>query len=177
MSGFQQALVHVFGAEGGLSDHRADRGGRTQMGITAETWARWRDRLGKPQTPVDSCTREDAEQIYLLGYWSPAKCDGLPWPVSLCHFDAAVQHGPRNAGILLQRALGVTEDGVVGPATLKAAAAAHPGRLIPAMVRGRLAFYRKLAIADPSQRAFLAGWIGRVLNLWIRCKRDVPDAA
>jgi lysozyme family protein len=177
LSGFQQALEHVFGAEGGLANDPADRGGRTNLGITTETWERWRDRLGKPNTAVDACTREDATQIYYADYWVAQKCDALVWPVSLCHFDAAVQHHPPYPAVLLQRALGVKEDGIIGPGTLAAAAAAKPGPLIRAMMRGRLEYYRKIATAEPSQRVFLPGWLQRVLDLWARCIRDYPEAA
>jgi lysozyme family protein len=177
MSGFMTALHYVFGEEGGLADVAADRGGRTNLGIATPTWNEWRDRLGKPGQPVDDCTREDAETIYHTGYWLGAKCDGLPWPVSLVVFDSAVQHGPRNAVKLLQRAVGVKDDGAVGPDTLAAAAKVNTAKLVRALLFARLSFYRGILVNDKSQREFAAGWIARVLNLRARCVRDMPEVA
>jgi lysozyme family protein len=177
MSGFNEGMAYVFGEEGGLADHPDDRGGRTLYGITTLTWEDWRDTLGKPGSPVDACTREDARSIYHAGYWLACKCDGLPWPVSLCVFDAAVQHGPQQAIKLLQRAVGARDDGAIGPATLAAVAKADVARLVRALVRTRLLNYRAILIKRPDQRVFGPGWIGRAMNLWARCIRDMPEAA
>lgn len=177
MSGFNESMAYVFNEEGGLADHPNDRGGRTLYGITTTTWEAWRDQLGKAGQPVDACTREDARTIYHGGYWLACKCDALPWPVSLCVFDAAVQHGPQQAIKLLQRSVGAKDDGAIGPATLAAVAKANVPKLVRALVRTRLLNYRAIIIKRPDQKVFAAGWIGRVLNLWSRCIRDMPEAA
>jgi lysozyme family protein len=177
VSGFEDAIAYVFGEEGGLADHPDDRGGRTLYGITTLTWEDWRDRLGKPGTPVDACTPDDARVIYHRGYWLECKCDALPWPVSLCVFDAAVQHGPEQAAKLLQRALGVRDDGKIGPMTQAAVGGANVAKLVRALIRMRLLNYRAVLIKRPDQRVFGPGWIGRAMNLWARCIRDMPEAA
>lgn len=177
MSGFPQALAYVFGEEGGLADHPDDKGGRTHLGISTPTWELWRDKLGKPGTKVDACTRADAEYIYHKGYWVECKCDALPWPLSLCVFDGAVQHGPESGVKILQRAVGAKDDGSVGAKTLASVAKLHPAKAIRAYIRARLLYYRAIYIRDTRQRTFAPAWTGRVVNLWARCIRDYPEAA
>lgn len=177
MSGFLNALEYVLGEEGGLADHPQDRGGRTNLGISTPVWNAWRDRLHKPGQSVDACTRNDAEVIYHRGFWMAARCDGLPWPLSLCVFDAAVQHDPRDAVKILQRALGVKDDGILGPVTAQAIAKADKARLVRSYLFARLAFYRADMVRSKEQRVFAPSWIGRILHLRARCLRDHPEIA
>lgn len=173
MAGFPQAVEIVFRAEGGLADDPQDRGGRTNLGITTELWERWRDRLGKPGTAVDACDRTDAYRIYFTDYWTKGKCDGLPWPLSLAHFDSMVQH--REAPRLLQRALGVKEDGLIGPATLNAAPPANAVRLAEDLIWTRLAYYRGLSDFPHFGR----GWLDRMATLreYVVGIRPLPKVA
>lgn len=176
MKGFEDALQAVLASEGGLSDNPADRGGRTNYGITQPVYDGWRRQHAQPAQKVDQVSPAETRAIYLDQYWEPLGCEALPWPVSLCHFDAGVQHGLRYASILLQRAAGVAEDGRMGPQTLAAAQSLEPGLLVRRMVRGRLDYYRKIVLANRGQQVFMAGWLSRVLTLWARCIADMPEA-
>lgn len=162
MSGFFRALPVVLEAEGGLSDDPDDRGGLTNHGVTQETYDRWRKLAGEPLRSVEKIDPEEIQAVYHQLYWIPGKCDALPWPASLLHFDACVNHGVGAAAALLQRAVGVEDDGVIGPVTL-GAVAAHTD-LVDAMLWERLAYYSKIA-AKPRQSKFLRGWLNRVLKL------------
>jgi lysozyme family protein len=50
--------------------------------------------------------------------WDAAHCDELPQGVAFILFDAIVNQGPSAAVRMLQMALGVKSDGVVGPQTI-----------------------------------------------------------
>ena len=66
--------------------------------------------------------------------------------------------GPGAAIRMLQRSVGTTEDGVLGPITLTAAGSMHPARLV-----SRLSAHRLLLMADlPTWPAFGRGWARRV---------------
>ena len=54
------------------------------------------------------------EKIYKNQYWDAMSCDNFPFAVAFQLFDAAVNHGLLNARKILQRALGVKDDGVIG---------------------------------------------------------------
>jgi len=103
----------VVGHEGGYVNDPHDPGGETIWGITKRdhpgAWAN-----GRP-------TLEMAREIYRKQYWIPAGCDDLPDGYDLLTFDSAVNQGVRPAVLMLQKALRVKIDGVVGPQTVMAA--------------------------------------------------------
>lgn len=113
---FSRALEIVLKLEGGYSDDPRDSGGKTQYGIT-EKVARAFGYAGEMQ----KLPLEVAESIYRSGYWNNCKCDQLPYPLSLYVFDCAVNQGSDAAKKLLQAALGVKQDGLIGAVTLAAA--------------------------------------------------------
>lgn len=165
MPSFAQALPVVLRFEGGFVDDPLDRGGATNFGITQRTFDAWRvkNRLGK--VGVRSIKPEEVEAIYHADYWLKGKCDALPWPASLAHFDSTVNHGPRNAAKLLQRAVGVVPDGKIGPQTREAVNRVPTYRLTEHMLWERVRFYAKIVTARPEQKRFLVGWLNRVLHL------------
>ncbi len=60
---FEKALSFVFGSEGGYSNHPNDRGGATNMGITAGTLARaYKQGIVKHQN-IKALTRAEAAEI------------------------------------------------------------------------------------------------------------------
>lgn len=172
MTRFDSCLEFVLKMKGGLTDDPADRGGRTNLGITGQTLARARkDRIAKADT-VDGLTREVAAAIYRAYYWNTCRCGDLPAPMDLAVFDAAVHMGTGTAAMQVQRALNLlgaepalAEDGIVGPRTLEAARRL-PGkwRLRAARVALAVRSAALLAIVSraPSQRRFLAGWLNRL---------------
>lgn len=163
MSGFAQALPHVLRVEGGFVDDPDDRGGRTNFGITQNTFDVWNGSKGLRKRDVKDVTPDEVAAIYHERYWVAGKCDALPWPLSAAHFDACVNHGKPNAAKMLQEALGVTIDGKIGPKTLAAVEAADTDDLVDDLLWVRLEFYR--SIARGSQEKFLRGWVWRLLKV------------
>lgn len=149
---FDEAFDRLIGHEGGYADHPSDPGGQTMWGVTARV-ARANGFTGD----MRDLPREKAKQIYRDLYWSPVKADQLPEAAQFDVFDAAVNSGVGQAAKWLQRVVGATPDGSIGPATIAAAAAAGP--LIGARFNGvRLQFMTDL----PTWGAFGKGWARRV---------------
>ncbi len=71
-----------------------------------------------------------------------------------------VNAGPFRAAVLLQRALGVTADGRIGPVTRDAIKNGNPKNLISAFSNAKADFYRSL-----HQPKFLKGWLNRVAEV------------
>ena len=165
MSGFLQALPVILKFEGGYANDPDDPGGATMKGITQKTYDAWRKSKGLPNKAVRGISDAEVETIYHERYWVAGKCDALPWPVSLVHCDASVNHGPRNAAKLLQRAAGVADDGSIGPMTLAAVEAADPDALVNLMLWKRLEFYEAIARRRAASRKFLLAWLSRVNHL------------
>ena len=113
---FSRALEVVLKLEGGYSDDPRDSGGKTQYGIT-EKVARSFGYSGD----MRELTKQTAAEIYKQGYWLNCKCGELPYPLSLYVFDCAVNQGSDAAKKLLQAALNVKQDGLIGSVTLAAA--------------------------------------------------------
>ena len=89
--------------------------------------------------------------------WNPAHCGDLPGGVDLMVFDAAVNSGVGRAIRLLQRAVGVDDDGAFGPATKAAVAARTPKAVIDAYHDAHAAFYEGL----PTFWKYGKGWLAR----------------
>lgn len=162
---FESALAFVLEREGGYCDHPSDRGGATNQGITQSAYDSWRLGCGLARQPVVGLTGVELRAIYRGRYWDAVRGDDLPGRVDLVVFDAAVNAGPKQAIKWLQRALGVNDDGALGPVTLGALYQAEVGPVVNAMLDQRLEFYERIVERDESQRVFLKGWMNRVREL------------
>lgn len=158
MMRFEQALALVLRWEGGFSDHPDDPGGATNLGITWRTLSEWRGRPASVEE-VRALTLEDVRPIYRSRYWDACRCDELPDGVDFMVFDGAVNQGPNRAKRLLQRSLGVAEDGILGPVTMAAAQRAKADGLIDEMTARRAVHYASL------QSRFHLGWFRRLVDV------------
>jgi lysozyme family protein len=113
---FLRAFEVVIGHEGDYVNHPRDPGGETKFGISKRAY---------PSLDIRGLTLDDARGIYHRDYWRVVRGDDLPPDLALLMFDAAVNNGPVQAVLWLQRAAGVRADGQFGPITL--AAAGGPG--------------------------------------------------
>lgn len=130
-----------------------DAGGETKFGVAKNA---------NPDLDITNLTWEQAKDVYYNKYWIAGKCHQLPSRVAVLHFDGCVNHGPRSAAKFLQRALGVQDDGVIGPATLDAAEQADEFELCMAISQERAKFYQNIVRNKPSQAKFLKGWLRRI---------------
>lgn len=147
--------------EGGFVDHPDDPGGATNMGITRATLSR---HLGRTATraEVRDLDRATARAIYQAEYMDAPGFSRIADPgLREVLFDAGVLWGPDRPVRWLQRALGVAEDGVLGPVTQAAVAAADPRALAVAVVVAWLRRHGDRVQAGRSSPAFIGGWIDR----------------
>lgn len=153
---FDAAFHRLLGHEGGFVDHPSDPGGATKWGVT-QAVARANGYTGHMRDfPVDM-----AKAIYWRQYWVPIKADDLPPAIRYAVFDAAVNSGAKQAVKWLQRAIGVNDDGVVGPQTMTFARAANPDFVIRRMLGQRLEFMTDLK----TWPTFGRGWARRVAEV------------
>ena len=160
ISNFPAALALVLKSEGGFVNHPRDPGGVTNLGVTRNVWRDWVNR-DVDEAEMRSLTPELVTPLYKARYWDACKCDDLPRGVDYAVFDSAVNMGPQRAAKLLQTALGVTADGVIGRATIAAATAANPVELLDAFSQGKEAFYKSLS----TFATFGKGWLNRVSHV------------
>lgn len=160
LSNWPAALALVLQSEGGFSNHRNDPGGMTNLGVTRNVWKEWVKR-DVDEAEMRSLTPEMVGPLYKAQYWDACQCSDLVRGVDYAVFDAAVNMGPSRASKLLQTALGVTADGVIGRATIAAATAADPAELLESFSHGKEAFYQSL----PTFGVFGKGWLNRVAHV------------
>jgi lysozyme family protein len=146
---FDEAFEKLIGHEGGYVDNRLDPGGETKFGISKRSY---------PGEDIPNLTLERAKEIYARDYWGPAGCDAVPDAAKLQLFDMAVNSGPKTAVQTLQRAIGATPDGVLGPLTLQALQSMPPARFVARFNGARLAYMAEL----PTWPAFSRGWARRI---------------
>lgn len=119
LSNFDNCLNIILKHEGGFVNHPKDPGGMTNLGVTKSVYESWVQHEVDEDT-MRGLTAEDVGPIYKYWYWDKVKADELPSGLDLAVFDFAVNAGPGRAAKLLQRAVGATQDGAIGPNTLKA---------------------------------------------------------
>ena len=150
----------VLEREGGLTDDSADRGGLTNWGITVPFLARYERRDVSPDE-IHGLTRERAGEIYTwfmdvtnIGDIEDEALRGVV-------FDAAVHHGESAAIAMLQRAIHVDDDGVIGPKTLAALEGFDGTVLAVHVCTQRVRLFGRIVVNNPSQAKFLNGWLNR----------------
>ena len=153
---FAAALSAVLLHEGGWANNPKDPGGATMKGVTLATYRRYRPGATKEQ--LRNISDEELRTIYRDGYWDEVRGDDLPSGIDFATFDFAVNSGPSRAAKFLQRVLGVTQDGVIGPVTLSAAQSANPEAVIRHLCDQRLAWLQTLS----TFATFGKGWTRRV---------------
>jgi lysozyme family protein len=168
MSSFNSALERILKHEGGLVDDPADSGGRTNFGITQNVYDEFRAAKPAPKQLVDYILNDEVVDIYRENYWFPAGCALLDIArrpkLALFHFDFAVNAGVRRAIQTLQLALGVMDDGVIGPVTMKHIRNLDEMGILLVYVRLRLKFYTGLVKKKPVQIKFLPSWVNRTID-------------
>ena len=147
---YSAAFPHLINAEGGYSDHAADRGGATKYGISLRFLVAEgkvdlnRDGVADFDLDMDgdidaadirALTIDHAKALYWRCFWLPVRAEQFPRPLGEAMFDQAVNGGLVSARKLLQRAVNLClmqaeraggmkhilkVDGEIGPATSSA---------------------------------------------------------
>jgi lysozyme family protein len=154
---FEAASAFVIDILEGGAKVITDSGGVTRWGISKRAY---------PHLDIAVLTRTVAEDIYRRDYWNKIKGDLMqPAALALLVFSCAVNMSPARATSILQRALGVTDDGIIGPETLIAAQGFHPQSELRARFNELwLRTYVELVRSRPVYQQYLHGWAMRVFR-------------
>jgi lysozyme family protein len=155
-SSWQTALAFTLQNEGGYT---VDRGGPTMHGITLNTYRAITGNYALSATDLQVIPSETVELIYANHFWSPMCCPALPEGIDLMVFDAGVMSGVQNSIYLLQRAVGATVDGNLGPRTLAAINALSILRAIELLRLQQWRFYGQVHDASAE---LVAAWRARL---------------
>jgi len=153
---FEIAMKFVREAEGGLYFNENDPGKLTNMGITQRDY---------PLLDIKNLTREQADEIFWQDYWLKSSAYLIPYPAYISFFDSVVNTGRKQANKFLQRVVGATADGIVGPYTRSLLSKKDPVDVAYGIIDQRQTFYNNLAENRPKLAVFLKGWTNRNNNL------------
>ena len=149
MTTFDTAFEKLLGHEGGYTEGKGDPGGETRFGVSKRSY---------PDEDIKNLTLERSKEIYKRDFWDRAQCDKLPAALAFQVFDAAVNSGIGQSIRFLQRAVGVADDGQLGPLTIAAIQRREAPEMIALFNAERLEFMTKLSVWDQFSR----GWARRI---------------
>lgn len=168
---FDTIFDRVIGHEAGFTQHHKDPGNwtggevgkgklkGTKFGIAANTY---------PDLDIKNLTVEQAKAIYFEDWYNALGMQRFSDAMQFQLFDAAFNHGMRNASKIYQRAVGAKDDGIIGRKTLKAAASMTENDRLLRFLGYRLKFYTSLSTFDDFGR----GWSNRVADNLLHASED-----
>jgi lysozyme family protein len=157
---YEDAIARVLSHEGGYSNHPSDPGGPTNYGITISDYRRY-VKAGATAADVRAMRLDEAKAIYRERYWNVMRCDDLPAGIDYAIFDYGVNSGVTRAIKVLQRRLGLADDGRMSDTVIAAARGEEASGLISGLCDERLAFLKRLK----TWPVFGAGWGRRVAEV------------
>lgn len=166
------AINHILGHEGGNVNDPTDHGGKTNFGISdlrdgKEDGLIDIDLDGIGDVDPENLTREQAIDIFYKDYWLANQCDKLPQCIALIVFDIAVNQSAIFARKSLQRIIGATPDGIIGPNTLAMLESVSNSFVLHELTKRRCLRYAK-KVKESSQHnqvKFLRGWLDRAFTV------------
>lgn len=123
----------------------------TKYGISAMSY---------PRLDIKNLTPNDVKAIYYRDFWAEYSLDLFEPVLSLQLFDAIVQHGASNAIKMLQKALGLTPNGLMGVSLTNAVRASNQKELALKFISQRLSFYAQIKTFN----LYGKGWVNRMVK-------------
>lgn len=163
MTMFDKSFDRTIGHEGGYQADPKDRGNwttgvigkgelkGTKYGISAMTY---------PNVDIKNLTVDQAKAIYKKDFWDALGMERFPSALQFQLFDAAINHSWRRTVQILQRAVGVADDGVIGPKTITATNAKELNDLLMLFLAERIEYFTKLS----TFQTYAKGWMMRCAN-------------
>lgn len=169
---YVKMIDRILAYEGGLSLNPADRGnwtsgktGRgklkgTKYGISAMTY---------PNLDIKNLSRRQAIEIYKHDFYDKLKPSILRDSTVFQLLDFAVNSGIPRASKSLQKAVGTTPDGIIGPITCKAASITDDFDIVFLILADRLEFMASLSVWV----SFGRGWAKRIAKNLRHAAQDI----
>ena len=158
---FDKSFDRVIGHEGGFQKMHDDRGNWTS-GVVGEGELKGTkfglSAMSYPLIDIENITVEYAKVIYYKDWWLPLRMNRFKPVMQYQMFDAAINHGASNAAKMLQRAVGVKDDGDIGPLTIAAKNKIEVEDLPMLFIAERILFFTKVKTFN----LYGKGWMNRM---------------
>jgi hypothetical protein len=104
---FKDFQKQVYSFEGGFSDVSTDRGGRTNFGVTQNTYNAYRKMNKLAQADVKDITKDEADKVYYDIFYNPSNVSDIQDPkLAYAYYDSFVQFNPAVAKRFLRESGG-----------------------------------------------------------------------
>jgi lysozyme family protein len=177
MADHRQIVPFFIKWEGGLSNDKSDSassntcpvlidgvgGYHTNKGVTYTAWC---GVFGTRQNErFVEMNEHDWGLIFKSKYWDAVKGDDInSQAIANVLLSWAWGSGARTAVKQIQRVVGVTVDGSIGPQTLGAINADDEVQLFDECIKARESFFRYISNKNPKNKRFLKGWLNRLAD-------------
>ena len=168
INNFEQSFNLVIKSEGGFTNDQRDTGnhlpdgrqGSTMLGCTQANWEAY---VGHQVTQDDmkKLTKDDVKPLYKKNYWDAVMGDLLLSGLDYAAFDFAINAGSNASRKMVQIAVGVNNDGIFGPATLKAIQNADAKDVLGRFTSAKIKFYQSLSNFE----VYGKGWLKRCADV------------
>ena len=151
MDNFSKYIERILGHEGGYSNRSpsADPGGETKWGISKRSY---------PNLDIKNLERWQAIDIYRRDFWTPVASLTPDSALQYQLLDTAINSGMGNATRMLQRALGVADDGHFGPLSQARLRVVDREDVVLSFIAERLMFMTSLSNWPHNSK----GWARRI---------------
>lgn len=155
MERFKEIYKHTLKWEGGDKLHNVsgDAGGWTKYGVA---YNKNKSKF-KSLYEFKAMDYNKASEIAYNNYYKPLQIGYVNKSAQAMYFDIAFNMGVGTAIKMAQRALGITDDGIIGKVTLSRLGSLDKTKLY----NERMKRYNSIVKNNPSQAKFLKGWTNR----------------
>jgi lysozyme family protein len=165
-SSFGIAIGPLLAQEGGYVDDPDDPGKETKFGITKRSY---------PELDIKNLDQDDAVDIYRKDFWNANKYGSMPPSIAAKMLEMSANLGGSQANKLLQRALGVKDDGIVGEKTLAATNKADEQQILDALVGSQTSFYKDLVKKNPVRKKWINNWLKRASSIPVPAGTEISQ--
>lgn len=161
MSNFEKAIPVILAHEGGALVEQDGGRGASRWGVTRKSYAEYFPQC--TDETIRNLSISEATEFYERAFWNRYHIERIvDQELATKVFDLAVNVGPVTAIQLLQKAVGATVDGYLGPRTAAATNGLQPSGVLTQLRAQAEAYYRGLVARNPKQAVFLDGWLARL---------------
>lgn len=180
MSKVEEIMPFILKWEGGFSNHAADPGGATNMGVTIAVWkTQGYDKDGDRDIDVvdlKKLTVADVTMIMKKNYWNRWLADNIKSQAVANTLVDWVWTSGKWGIVIPQRLLGLKEDGLVGYITLEAlneTIEKDEKKFLAQLYTVRYNYIEDIIKKNPKLAVFRKGWRNRMKDLEIYNKKYI----
>ena len=167
MNNYREAIELVIKHEGGYVKDPLDRGGETYKGISRRFFPKWEGWEIVDIDHFDDRLDDLVVEFYKEYFWDPLKLSNVEDDfVASMLMNVGVNQGKKSVAKKIQRILGVTQDGIIGPVTIGKLNEANRDAFVYQFIIETVDLYTHIINKDRSQKKFITGWLNRAMSLY-----------